>query len=220
MGVKPVACCAFIVCGDGRIDIARLLADRCSDDLLIAADSGANCLLAAGFMPDIVVGDMDSVQDDVLERLQGQSQLLAHPADKDFTDAELALRLAVERGATEVALLNDLGGLFDHALGVVALLFVARSLGVKAHIRNDNQRVWLVDGHWRLSVGIGAIVSLLPWSDEALVLATEGLRWPLHNENLLRSATRGISNEATHPTIEVAVASGDLLAVVTLGEKA
>jgi len=211
---------AYIVCGEGRPDIEHALADRRKGDMLIAADSGANRLLACGYVPDVVIGDMDSVHGEVLERLRSESRLIRHPADKDSADAELALRLAARNGAGEAVLLNDLGGRFDQAMGVVALLFVARELGLSAHIRGSGQRVWLVRDHWRLRVSAGTLVSLLPWSPEVRVTATAGLRWPLRSETLLRAATRGVSNEATQELVTLEIAAGEMLVVVTPREKA
>ena len=206
---------AYIVCGEGRLDIELALKDRREGDMLIAADSGANRLLACGFVPDVIVGDMDSVHSEVLERLRGQTVLQTHPVDKDYTDAELALRLAAQRGAAEAILLNDLGGRFDQALGVVALLFVARQLGMAAHVRGSRQRAWLVQGRWSQRVQPGTVVSLLPWSDRVNVRCTQGLRWALQEETLHRAATRGISNVATDEEVLVELTGGDLLVVLT-----
>lgn len=210
---------AFLVCGDGKVEVRVALGDRTDDDLVIAADSGANRLLACGYVPDVVIGDMDSIRPEALERLREECQLLPHPVDKDYTDGELALRLAVEKGASEVVIVNDLCGRFDQAMGVAALLFVCRELGVKAHIRGHKQRVWLAESTWTQQVQAGDVVSLLPLSETVTVGSTEGLRWPLHNEELLRAATRGVSNEAITETVTVRVNSGDLLVVVIDKEK-
>jgi len=209
---------AYIVCGNVSLNLERILAGRGAGDLVIAADAGANPLLAAGFVPDVVIGDMDSIRKEVLGRLHGESLVLRHPADKDYTDAELALRLAAERGATELVLLNDLGGRFDQALGVVSLLFLARELGIPAYVEAGRQRVYLVCEHWEAQVAPGSVTSLLPVSADVLVRDTQGLRWPLRGEKLFRAGTRGISNEAREERVAVDVAAGDLLVIVSTGD--
>src|SRR6266849_1085630 len=80
-------------------------------DLIIAADSGALSALALGLLPAFVVGDLDSLPASVLARVQEQgSQVIPALAEKDETDTELAIDLALERGATRVTILGALGG--------------------------------------------------------------------------------------------------------------
>src|SRR2546428_7669407 len=85
-------------------------------ELLIAADSGAATALHYGKVPDAVVGDFDSLDPAVLEHLRALScPFIPAPVEKDETDTELAVHVALERGATEMTLLGALGGArFDH----------------------------------------------------------------------------------------------------------
>ena len=92
-------------------------------DLVIAADGGANWCAAWGWQPDLVIGDMDSLDEAVAVRLQADGvAFVRHPVEKDETDLELALRAAVERGADEIVVAAALGGRIDHTLGNLALL--------------------------------------------------------------------------------------------------
>jgi thiamine pyrophosphokinase len=84
-------------------------------DLVLAADGGANLCQAWGWPVDTVVGDMDSVDAAVRRQLEAQgTPFVVSPVDKDETDLELALRLALQRGATELVIAGALGARIDH----------------------------------------------------------------------------------------------------------
>ena len=68
-------------------------------DLIIAADGGGMHLAAAGLIPDVVIGDMDSIAPGVLAKFENSgSQILRYPVEKDETDLELAMELALQKG--------------------------------------------------------------------------------------------------------------------------
>ena len=76
------------------------------DDLIIAADGGATVAQHLGLKPQVVVGDMDSLSPELRSQLEARGcQFVHHPARKDETDTELAIRYALEQGAQEIVLL-------------------------------------------------------------------------------------------------------------------
>ena len=78
-------------------------------DRIIAADGGARHALALGLTPHVVVGDMDSLDAEMRERLARQgSRLVLYPAEKDETDLELALLLAVKENVFDIVILGAL----------------------------------------------------------------------------------------------------------------
>src|SRR5215472_8943251 len=89
-----------------------------SADMVIAADSGAAVALTYGYTPVIVVGDFDSLDAALAQKLgERGSQVRRVAAEKDETDTELAIQLAIEQGATSFTLLGALGGArFDHTM--------------------------------------------------------------------------------------------------------
>src|SRR5205085_6601204 len=116
-------------------------------DMIIAADSGAATALRYGCTPAIVVGDFDSLDKQLVEQLRaGGSRTVSAAVEKDETDTELAVQLAIEQGATEITLLGALGGArFDHTMANVLLL-----AGV------DSVSMQIVDGPSVCWVGEGA----------------------------------------------------------------
>ena len=92
-------------------------------DLLIAADGGGNALFAAGVAPQLVVGDLDSLEAAAEAAFAGAGvEIRRHPAEKDETDLELALLVAIRHGATSIDLLGAMDGRWDQAFANVGLL--------------------------------------------------------------------------------------------------
>ena len=108
--------------------------------VLIAADRGLDHLLRLGFVPDLVIGDFDSVSEEGKRFLAsaGEEKIVRLRPEKDETDTESALRLAVSRGAGEVTILGVTGTRLDHVLAGLALTAVGEELGC---------RVTLLDQH-------------------------------------------------------------------------
>lgn len=193
-------------------------------DLVIAADGGSTWLDALGRRPDRLVGDLDSTDAALVARLEANGvPIERHPADKEATDTELALRAAIDDGATKVVILGALGGpRLDHELANLLLLADPRLDAVDARIVRGatTARVIRDGGSLALVGGAGALVSLLPIGGDAVGVTTSGLRWPLSASILRFGASRGISNEITTPPASVSLEQGRLVVIVTALEGA
>ena len=97
----------------------------------IVVDGGAHRARQLGIIPDWVVGDMDSisVQDRRFMEEAGVSFEL-HPAEKDFTDTQIALALAEREGGREIEVWGGTGSRLDHNLSnsFSAASFLARGI--------------------------------------------------------------------------------------------
>ena len=183
-------------------------------DLVIAADGGANWCAAWGWQPDLVIGDMDSVDEAVAGRLRADGGAFAHhPVEKDETDLELALRAAVERGANEIIVAAALGGRIDHTLGNLALLALPLLAGVQVRMVDGRQSISLVRDRLDVAGAAGDTLSLVPFGGDAHGVSVTGVHWPLTDADLPLGPSLGISNRLTGSRAEVTVHSGALLAV-------
>jgi len=193
-------------------------------DLVIAADGGSASLEALGRTPHRLIGDLDSADTAHVTRLDAAGVAIErHPADKEATDTELALRAAIEAGATEIVLLGALGGRrLDHELANLLLLADPRLDAVDARIVRGRTTARVIgDGaSLPLEGKPGGIVSLLPIGGDADGVTTEGLRWPLSRATLGFGASRGISNEITTPPASVSLERGRLVVIETTLEGA
>jgi thiamine pyrophosphokinase len=188
-------------------------------DLVIAADGGAASLDALGRRPDLLVGDLDSAEPALIERLErAGTRVERHPIDKDASDSELALGAARAAGAAEVVLLGAVGGpRLDHELANVLLLAdpaIADWDVVLAH-GSTTVRVLHGEGWMTLSGRIGDLATLLPIGGDAAGVTTDGLRWPLVDATLALGRSRGLSNEITVAPASVHLARGTLIVVET-----
>lgn len=167
------------------------------DALIIAADGGAKAALHFGCAIDCVVGDMDSLSEDLLARLTAEGvKLIRYPAHKDETDLELALHYAVKTaGVSWIRLLAWSGGRLDHMLSNIYLLALPLLRGCDVAMLNDNEEVRLLaPGQHKINGVVGDTVSLIPLSDTVEGIVTEGLYYPLNGENLVLGPARGVSN--------------------------
>jgi thiamine pyrophosphokinase len=183
-------------------------------DRVICADGGAQHALALGLAPDVVIGDLDSLDDDLQARLEGEGcQVLVHPTRKDETDLELALRYAIDRGVEEILILGALGGRIDQTLANVLLLALPELEGIKTRIVAGDQEMFLIRGQALIEGQVGDTVSLLPIAGDVTGITTKGLEYPLQHGALKFRSTLGVSNVLMAPVARVQVERGLLLCV-------
>lgn len=191
---------------------SRALLESCAQhaDLRIAADRGLEAFDAAGITPELLIGDMDSVDASVLRKYDGATGQTRLSCMKDDTDGEAALHLAAEHGADEVTFLGALGGRMDHALANLMLLNRAHRMGLRAQILDEHVRIVRVDGECTLSGAEGDTVSLLPLGGASGV-SLKGFVYPLEDATLTSDMTLGVSNVVNAQRAMVFVRDGDLL---------
>ena len=181
-------------------------------DLRVAADGGARHFLQAGILPDIAIGDFDSLPSPLLDQLSEQGVAIErHPAEKDETDLELALLYAVEREARRITVLAALGGRPDQHLANVQLLSHPALAACDVRMLHEGWEVFAITKTTRISGRAGQTVSLLPMTERVEGIVTEGLHYPLRNEVLRLGPARGVSNVMTSTQAVVTIRSGILL---------
>jgi thiamine pyrophosphokinase len=188
-----------------------------SADMFIAADSGAATALQYGCTPRIVVGDFDSIDGMLLEDLGKRGSVIRRvAAEKDETDTELAMQIAIDEGATRITLVGALeGARFDHTMANILLL--AGFDAVPITPVDGPSICWLVRGPGSSAIDgqVGDLVSLLPLTSDASGIRSRGLYYALKGETLFFGKPRGMSNVLTEEHAEVSVESGMLLVIYT-----
>ncbi len=196
---------------DGGLEAERLH----EADLLIAVDGGADAVSAAGLVPSVLVGDMDSISAATHRDLTALGvEIVLLEVAKDETDTEAALRLAVDRGADEITVYGALGGpRIDHLVGNLLLLSSPWLADVAVRMVDGTHEAFLAKGDVVFRGRKGDVVSLLPLTPRVFNVRTAGLLYPLTGESLLQSATRGVSNEMLGPEARVTHGEGVLLLI-------
>ncbi|MEW6279587.1 MAG: thiamine diphosphokinase [Candidatus Eremiobacterota bacterium] len=206
-----------ILAGGVEPDLEFCLAALQAADRVICADGGFALALQLGWVPDLVVGDLDSLGSEELHQLHRLGiPLQQSPPEKDQSDLELAIQAAAAWGATEVHLLGALGGRTDHMLfNLVACLSYCHRLGLPAHVLSSHTEARLVVDRWDISGRGGWLCSLLSLSEETVEVHLEGFLYPLAGETLHRHSSRGLSNRIQSDPARIRIRSGLLLAVLT-----
>ena len=191
-----------------------LRSDVRAPELVVAADGGLHLADVLGLPVDVVVGDMDSVGPARLAAAEvAGATVLRHPADKDATDLELALGLAVAASPDRVVVVGSAAGRLDHLLGSVALLASARWAPAQVDAWLGASRVHVVRGRRTFVGDPGETVSLLALGGAAGGVTTVGLRWGLEDAALEPDGTLGVSNELVAHTATVEVREGCVVVV-------
>lgn len=183
------------------------------NDYIICADGGMNHAVKYNINPDILIGDMDSVNDGC-----DFENTVVYPCEKNETDGELAVSLAMKKGCDEVVMLGFTGNRLDHTAANICLLRVLCNSGIKAFITDKNNTVYYIKSQIELDGVCGKTISVIPLFSDMTGVCTKGLYYPLNKETLYFGKTRGISNKANEDKIEITVESGEGIVVVTNGE--
>lgn len=186
-------------------------------DIIIVADSGLNNALLMNFTPDIIVGDMDSIDKSLLEKYKTSSIVfLDGPNDQDACDSEKALRIAVRTGIKKIIIVTAGGGRLDHQLAIFAILFNPNLRKIQVEIRWDSSQAFALQGPSEIYLDLPpeTTIGLIPFGGDARGVSTNGLKWPLQNEDLTVYSSRGVSNVTYKERIEVSIVSGCLLLTI------
>ncbi len=186
--------------------------------LKIAADSGYLTARRLGIKPDLLLGDLDSLDSSALrpDELDAMEKILVPPI-KDDTDTQLAVDTALERGALHIHLIGGLGGRLDHTLSSVFLLEYIHDRGAVADMTDGRNRVHLMKAegspcHMAVMPGFH-YVSLVSLSDRCEGVSISGVYYPLDGVELTRSYSYAVSNEITGDKAEIALEKGVMLVI-------
>jgi thiamine pyrophosphokinase len=195
-----------------RLENARFLLQ--ADDYIICADGGARHALELGLTPNLVIGDMDSIDKQQWQKLKNAGvPIELFPRDKNETDLELALDRAIELEPKVLIIIGALGGRLDQTFGNTALLSDARLSAVDVRLDDGVEEIFFCRDQEEVRGRSGDIVSLIPWGNPVQGVQTQGLKWSLQRETLFPEKTRGISNEMTGEVVSIKIASGLLLVI-------
>ncbi len=184
-------------------------------DLIVAADSGLAAVFAAGLVPHLVVGDMDSVEGADLERAEREgAEIRRYPADKDATDLEIALEAVVAEGPDRLAVVGSASGRMDHLLGWLRLVTSPALAEVTVTAWMGDTLVLPIFGQRGFQGEPGSTVSLVAQHGDAHGVSTTGLRWELSEQSLPSASTLGISNEFRLAEAQVSVSDGVVAAII------
>jgi len=182
--------------GDWSSEKCRALLEEYSGGirprLILAADSGYKKALALEIVPDLLVGDFDSMERPA--SLPEGVEIYVSPCEKDDTDTMLACSLAIEKGASSLLILGGTGGRADHGLSNILYLESLRNRGVDALLTDGENRIRVCRDCTLTLPDRGGYFSVMSLSDRCTVTLT-GCKYPLTNAVLRRELPYAVSNE-------------------------
>jgi len=207
---------------DEAAELVKRLSGTSDDVVIIACDEGCDFLARHEIVPDIVVGDMDSISEDGLKFIESHNVFTEkYPVEKDQTDSEIALE---KTEGSDVYLITPFGGRPDHLIANIQLVLGLRREGRKVIIADGKTYCYPLYGEDSVDIDISSFdkplsVSLIPWEFGSPVtgVTAKGLYYPLEDRDLNAGSTFSFSN---HPVskngqIAVSIRSGLLLVMVT-----
>lgn len=205
----------IVIMSGGRAPSKELLLREAQKaDIIIGADRGCETLLKNNIIPDLVLGDFDSVDKEVLHKVEElKLNIVKFNPEKDFTDSELAFQKAIELGGKEICLLGFTGTRLDHTLANLGLLHKALSLDIKCEIIDDNNRMFLIDKPTILKGHKGQVVSFSYFNGIVEGFSIEGAKYPINNYALEGFSGRTVSNEFVYGEIKVDLKDGKVLVI-------
>ena len=188
--------------------------DKHLDELRIVVDGALEVTHRLGIRPDYIVGDFDTVNQELLEHYE-KDIVLRHPPEKDQTDTELAIETALNAGCSQLAFFGATGSRLDHSLGNIFLLENLLKQGIEAEILNENNRLYLKNQDFVLKrkETRGDFVSLLPLTETVENVTLCGFKYAVENLTFYRERTLGISNEITEEEARIEFSKGTFIVV-------
>ena len=205
--------------GDIDIETAKKCMRSNAYDIVIASDKGLEMVDILGVHPNLIVGDFDSVDADIIKKYEDNpvftGSVKRFIPEKDATDTELAVQMAIEMGAEKIDILGATGNRIDHILGAIAILYKALKQGVSASIIDNNNRIRIIDDATviKKSEQYGKYVSIFPYGTDVGGVTLKGLKYPLNDYTLKHDTSIGVSNEIVDDEAVIEIRGGAIVIV-------
>lgn len=198
---------AFIYTG-GDIFPDNITEHPKGDDLRIAADSGYRNALKLGDRVDIFVGDFDSLDEGELDE---NVEVIPLKPEKDITDTQAAVDIALDRGADDIYIVGGLSGRLDHTMSNISILIDMKNSGRHAVIFDGRNRVRYIRNDSYILARTGyRYLSIIAVDDLVKGVELKGVKYPLRNAKLKKSFQYAVSNEIEGNCAFIAVKKGGI----------
>lgn len=187
-------------------------------DMIVAVDGGLTVADELDIMPTHIVGDFDTVSEEVLHKFDKNANICMIRLNpmKDLTDTQSAFGLVIESGCTDVDIVGGTGTRMDHTIANIQTLqmFLGKC---NAIILNENNRIRLVAQNIRLNKNetFGKYVSFLPLTENVTGVTLCGFKYPLkdYTFKIKETFSLGVSNEIISENAQVEIKSGILIMI-------
>lgn len=205
-----------LILANGELHISpELIQHTKTANYVIAADGGANHCEELNCVPDIIIGDLDSVTEDNLQKLKKSgSEILRFPVRKNATDLELAIDHAAQNGATTIYFAGLLGGRWDMSLSNIFLLAQEKYKDLLFTLIGDECTMHILHpGESSFTTQLQQRASIIPLNGDGKGVTLNGFEYPLDNYTIPYGSSIGLSNVACAPKVQIKHSGGVLLII-------
>lgn len=168
-------------------------------------------------IPNHVVGDFDSVDAEILKFYQNKPQVTFYKynPEKDNTDTDIALQLAIQLNSSTITIMGALGRRMDHALSNIHILNDALEAKIPCQILDSYNKIYLVKNNITLYKNrtYGRYISLIPLTSTVEGLTLTGFKYLLKNDSLSIGKSLGVSNEIVEDVARIELKEGILIVI-------
>jgi thiamine pyrophosphokinase len=182
-----------------------------SDDFIVCADSGYSYAKQAGVTPSLIIGDFDSLKDELPENIE----IVRLNTHKDDTDTAHCVMECIRRGYRDFLLLGSIGGRTDHTFANISTLAFLSEYHYKGVARNNGEEIRILnEGVYDMSGNKGLTFSVFPYGCEDVNVTYKGAEYPLDNYTLTYNVSRGISNVFIDDSAEITINNGRAILLI------
>lgn len=203
--------------GEIDIEILQKIVEKNEKPNIIAVDKGLEALHQLKIIPNHIVGDFDSILPQILASYKKLPQVVFHQfnAEKDNTDTDIALKLAIKLKSSRITIVGALGKRMDHAIANIHILKDALEAKIPCQIVDKYNRIYLIDTSVSIkrNEAYGKYVSLIPLTSTVEGITLTGFKYTLDNDNLSIGISLGISNEIVEDIAHIDIKNGILIVI-------
>ena len=183
------------------------------NDFVICADGGLDIALKADIIPDILIGDFDSMPEKRLKQCENIRTVVL-PVEKDDTDTVFCIRYGIEQGYQNFLLLGVTGGRFDHTYANLHLLKYLSKRNCQGMIADEHTQIFYTESQFVLKNEKGKTVSILPFGCESATVSLSGFKYEAEHLIMCADFPIGTSNIVTSDNGKIVVHQGGVLIIV------
>lgn len=201
-----------LIIGGGDCSAEILKKNILADDFIICADSGFDIATDSGFVPDLLIGDFDSIK-----AIPENVNKITLPVEKDVTDTVAAFNEGVNIGFNRFVLFGGTGGRFEHTFANVSLMANASKQNIEFLILDAKHKFYsITNSSIKIERKSNQQVSVFAFGDRAFGVTLKGFHYPLWDYTLDPfNGALGTSNNIVEDYGEISVSNGTLIIIET-----
>lgn len=177
--------------------------------LVICADSGATYMKQIDLLPDVIIGDLDSISPGDKRFFEEKPvRIIPYSPRKDATDTELAVSFAIEQQADDITLIGGSGTRLDHTMANMFLLKKLVDRQISCRIIDHHNEIFLITAPMDITGQPGELISIVPVTEKVTGVTLSGFEYPLDNATIHMGSTIGISNRLVAKTARISIKNG------------